>query len=377
MSARHLPAPEAPHPAQRQAPSPATRRGARLTRQRPLQRRTWQGAALIASLALTLLAATPTQAGWFDSDKPTELTLATWNIEWLMTPATHAALLPSCSRTQPRSADRAMPCTPGRMPPAQRTSDDFDALARVAEQLARGTDKSPRADVVAMQEVDGPEAAALVFRQGWQLDCFTRRAHPQKVGFAVRTGIPYRCNGDLTALDIDGGTRPGADITVWPGTPRAVRLLAVHLKSGCFAGALDRNFSPCQKLRRQVPVIEAWIDARVREGTAFAVMGDFNRQLEGDAPRDAGPDEAAPLAMFNAWSDNQPAGAVLVRASSVLPYVPCDQLDGHRGYIDDILIDARLAERYPQRRAARLPFAPADAGRQLSDHCPVLWSLRP
>jgi endonuclease/exonuclease/phosphatase family metal-dependent hydrolase len=301
------------------------------------------------------------------------LTLATWNMEWLMTPAEHDALAARCTAQQPRSDQRALPCTPGRALPPSRAAEDFDVLARTASELR---DKQG-ADVVALQEADGPEAARQVFRKGWQLDCFTRRAHPQKVGFAIRDGVPYRCNGDLAALDIDGGTRPGADISLWPGTAREVRLLAVHLKSGCFSGKLDRSFDPCAKLRQQVPVVEAWVDQRVREGVAFALLGDFNRQLDKDARYPAGPDEAAPFNLFQAWSDKQPAGAELLRASEGQAYVGCDANDRHGHYIDDILIDRKLADRNKNRRYARLPFDSGDQGRTLSDHCPVIWSLKP
>lgn len=301
------------------------------------------------------------------------LVLASWNLEWLMTPRTRDELATRCVGQQPASDQRALPCAKGRQETPARSQADFDALARVAAQLhdAQG------ADVVALQEVDGPEAARLVFTQGWKLDCFVRRAHPQKVGFAVREGLPYRCNGDFNALDIDGATRAGADITLHPGTPRETRLLSVHLKSGCFDGRLDRAFGPCEKLRRQVPVLEAWIDQRVREGVAFAVMGDFNRRLDKDARFPAGPDEAAPLNLIQAWNDNQPAGAVLHRATEGQRFQPCGAHDHHKAYIDDILIDAKLAARSGDRRFARLPYDPADNARQLSDHCPLIWALKP
>ena len=164
-----------------------------------------------ACVALALLAATATHAGWLDklgigapsAGAGSGVTLATWNLEWLMVPAEHERLAARCTHQQPRSQDRALPCTPGRTPPPSRTLADLDALARSAQAL-HGTHQ---VDAVALQEVDGPEAAKQVFRQGWQLGCFTRRAHPQKVGFAIRDGVPFRCNGDLAALDIDGGTR--------------------------------------------------------------------------------------------------------------------------------------------------------------------------
>ncbi|WP_338439308.1 endonuclease/exonuclease/phosphatase family protein [uncultured Aquabacterium sp.] len=333
------------------------------------------------SATLALASTGQAQAGWLSgiglgsaaSTGADGLTLATWNVEWLMTPQTRTALGATCTAQQPRSDQRALPCTPGRTPPPERTAADVDALARTAQALrhAHGV------DVIALQEVDGAEAARQVFRQGWRLDCFVQRQHPQKVGFAIRDGIPYRCNGDLQALDVDGGTRSGADVTLWPGTRQEVRLLSVHLKSGCFTGKLDRNFPPCARLRQQVPVVEAWVDQRVREGVAFALLGDFNRHLDKDARYPAGPDEAAPFNLMQAWSDHNPPGAELLRATEGERYIGCDAEDRHKQYIDDILIDRKLADRHKNRRFARLPFDAADAGRTLSDHCPVIWSLKP
>ena len=332
----------------------------------------------IAALGLAALGAWSAHAGWFDGGRKTAtgagLSLATWNLEWLMTPQTQAELSARCQRQQPRSHERALPCTPGRKPPPARTQADLDALARTAQAL-----HTPRrVDVVALQEVDGPDAARQVFRQGWKLDCFERRAHPQKVGFAIREGVPYRCNSELSALDVDGGSRAGADLTLYPGTAREVRLLNVHLKSGCFRGDLDRSFSPCRGLQRQAPVVEAWIDQRVREGVAFAILGDFNRHLDQEERRSAGPDEAAPLNLLPAWSDDQPRGAVLHRATAGERYLPCDADDRHSRYIDDILLSEGLKARHENRRATlrltRLPYDPQDRGRQLSDHCPLIWS---
>ena len=301
------------------------------------------------------------------------LTLATWNMDWLMTPATRQSLASHCTNQQPASNERAFPCTPGRPQPPDRSAADFAALGRTADQLR----DTLHADAVALQEVDGPDAAKLVFKQGWKLDCFVQRAHPQKVGFAIREGVPYRCNGDLSALDVDGATRAGADITLYPGTPKQVRLLAVHLKSGCFDGRMDRHFSPCTRLQQQAPVVEAWIDQRVKEGADFAVLGDFNRHLDKDARYPAGPDENAPVNLIQAWSDNVPAGAILQRATEGQAYVGCDAKDHFKQYIDDILISQSLADKKKGKRFVRLPFSPQDSDRQLSDHCPLGWQLSP
>lgn len=317
--------------------------------------------ALMAATALWAMAPGAAQA----QSRP--LSLLTWNMEWLIAPADERELRARCQRQQPRSDERAIPCTPGRKPPPPRSRSDLDALAAVAQRAA----DLPGDVVVALQEVDGPQAAAQAFRQGWTLDCFTPRAHPQKVGFAIRQGVSYRCNPPLQTLDIDGSSRGGADVTLYPNTKHAVRLLAVHLKSGCFDGALDRAFEPCGRLREQVPVIEGWVDARVREKVHFAVLGDFNRHLDRDARLAAGPDETAPLALLDAINDDRPAGAMVYPATNKQVYVPCTSREKHTRYIDDVLMGQSLRFATSRVRFVRLAYTLEEERRQVSDHCPM------
>lgn len=322
-----------------------------------------RAALLTIATALLLAAAAPAPATAANGS----LTLMTWNLEWLLAPEADRALRKQCRSRQPASHERALPCSPGRRPPPQRQSADYEALAATARRLLT----LQQVDVVALQEVDGPEAARMVFGRGWVLDCFLKRAHPQNVGFAIREGIAYRCNGDLRTLDVDNASRGGADVTLYPGTSREVRLLAVHLKSGCFNGRLDRETAPCRQLRKQVPILERWVDARVRQGVAFAVLGDFNRHLDRDANHPAGQDEMAPLNLMAALSDDQPRGAVLHRATDGQAYVPCTADDEHNRYIDDVLVSQRLLSRASGTRFIRQAYERADQDRLLSDHCPL------
>lgn len=59
-----------------------------------------------------------------------------------------------------------------------------------------------------------------------------------------------------------------------------------------------------ETLFRQVPVVEAWIDARAGEGAAFVVMGDFNRRLAQSGDR-----------VWADWDDSDPNGADLSLAA--------------------------------------------------------------
>ena len=78
---------------------------------------------------------------------PAQLKIATWNLEWFMTPETLRALTPACLPADaPRDgARRAVPCNVAHE--LARSGEDIAALRRHARQLD--------ADVIALQEVDG------------------------------------------------------------------------------------------------------------------------------------------------------------------------------------------------------------------------------
>ena len=185
------------------------------------------------------------------------LTLATWNLEWMMTPATFDALASACSKPEHRARgdERSIPCD--LVPKARWSEDDLRRIRDFAATLS--------ADVIALQEIDGLQVAKKLF-----LDrefCFTKRRHVQNVGFAIRRGIPFRCNRDYRALGLpENDVRWGADVTIEPGTPREIRLLAVHLKASCNRDPLTADRPDCRTLQRQVPVLEDWIDRRARCG---------------------------------------------------------------------------------------------------------------
>lgn len=83
-------------------------------------------------------------------------------------------------------------------------------------------------------------------------------------------------NRDLNALGLGNpDLRWGLDITL--NNPRPIRLLAIHLKSGC---NLNRDLADrdCPVLFAQAPVLEQWVDERARAGEDFAVLGDWNRR---------------------------------------------------------------------------------------------------
>ena len=242
-----------------------------------------------------------------------ELTLATWNIEWLNS-TLHQ----------------------GRV---KRDESDYAALRRYVDELD--------ADVIAVQEVNGPEAARRVFPPDEYEYHFSTRDYVGRVGFVIRKGIPWKANPDYAALDV-GKVPRGVDITLYPDTT-PIRLLAVHLKSGCFrAGPLTGDTKACRILRRQVPVLERWIDARASEGVPFFVLGDFNRQFNHDHD-----------AFWQALDDGDPPNADLTN------FTVGSIDEGHNRkwprFIDHIVADRLARALVVEGLFSQIVFTPQDA----------------
>jgi endonuclease/exonuclease/phosphatase family metal-dependent hydrolase len=257
-----------------------------------------------------------------------ELKISTWNLEWL---------------TDRPAGD---PGLPADVEP--KRAADIALLARYGAALA--------ADVVAFQEVDGPAMAAKIFPPDRYAIHITDDPVTQRVGFAIRRGIRFTANPDLAALDLDPQAhfrlRSGADVTLMlPGG--FLRLLAVHLKSGCREDRLGSARPACLALRRQVPPLQGWIAQRRAEGVPFVLLGDFNRWMDGRDQFWAELNRTAPLA----------------RATEGLS----SQCWGGGGFIDHIIAGG-AARGWMQPDSLRvLVFRETgiDWKRRLTDHCPV------
>ena len=290
------------------------------------------------------------------------LTLATWNLEWMMRPQVFDALAANCygRDRRPSGEDRSIPCD---LAPKGRWSEAD--IARIRDFAA-----TLPIDVIALQEIDGEDAARAVFPE--HAFCFTKRRHVQNVGFAIRKGLGFRCNRDYEALGLPEDTvRWGADITIEPGTKREMRLLGVHLKASCNRDPLTTARDDCRLLQRQVPVLEAWIDGRAAAKEAFGAIGDFNRRF--DRERDAARDpQGVSAAMWPEIDDGDPAGADLVNPGEAYGPVGCGNAYGERMPIDYLILGERLAGRLVpgSYRAWAYP-----AGGRWPDHCVISIEL--
>ena len=306
---------------------------------------------------ILLLALCATGAGFAHSSTDT-LKLATWNLEWFMRPETLRALTPACAAPDaPRDgARRAVPCDVAHE--LARSGEDITAMRRYAHSLD--------ADVVALQEVDGADAARLLFPD-YEF-CFSGRIALQNNGFAIRRGLPHACSADLADLSLNDDVRRGVELRLFPGTPRELRLLSVHLKSGCSRDALNAAKPACAELSRQLPALERWIDSQAGEHKPFAVLGDFNRDLRREP---AGP------SIWGAINDRDPPEADLVNTAEGQAFQNCMPSQTFSGYIDYIVLGRRVARGLVENSFGRELYRPADAvRRKLSDHCPVFIRLR-
>ena len=119
----------------------------------------------------------------------------------------------------------------------RRSNEDIAALRKYARDLD--------ADVIALQEVDGADAARLVFPD---YDfCFSGRVAVQNNGFAIRRGLPIRLRPGARWISRSTTTCAAASSSSsFPGRRTNLRLLSVHLKSGC---ARDRARLDAARLR--------------------------------------------------------------------------------------------------------------------------------
>ncbi|XCN71713.1 MAG: endonuclease/exonuclease/phosphatase family protein [Candidatus Electrothrix aestuarii] len=277
-----------------------------------------------------------------------EIRLASWNMRWV----------------------NSIEFAPGDSGEAERTVKDYNAMREYAKKL--------QGDVVALQEVGDAEAAYHVFSQGEYTVLLSGRDDPQQTGFALRKGIPFVDNGAYKELG-EGDTRYGTDITIFPNSDNALRLLSVHLKSGCFSNRHDeQGTEACSKFQRNMEVLEQWIDARAKEKIPFVVMGDWNRRLleNGDSA-------------WAAIDDKEPKGLQLVNSNQGAMQSVClvktwnkdtetwnDSLKNYPAPIDHIILDGRAASFLSENGFEVVTFTEEDSlAYNLSDHCPIYTDM--
>lgn len=253
----------------------------------------------------------------------------------------------------------------------KRLPTDYDELARYAKILD--------ADVIALQEVESPKWAKKVFGDEYEY-YFSTKDWVQRVGYAVKKSIRYKVqSSEYRALDV-GRVRNGMDLTLSQGEKK-LRLLAVHLKSGCFDKSLEDNDLSamkyaskkeakekvdCYTLSNQIKPLEAWIDNRAKENIPFVVLGDFNRRFSIDIAKSYS--EAQGL-----WQAIDDDGAEDMWTATLTQDSAC--WGGYfKDYIDHIILDPKARKRYVKNSFNQLVFDQKFSrklSQNLSDHCPI------
>jgi endonuclease/exonuclease/phosphatase family metal-dependent hydrolase len=257
--------------------------------------------------------------------------LSTWNLEWLLdeaSPASGAAPLDSPTRA-----------------PA-----DYALLATFATYL--------NPDLAAVQEVDSARSIAFVFPSKNYTAFATNDAVLQRVGLAIRAGLDVTRHPDVQELDVTPPAAPhhlrsGLDMTVHFSHAN-LRVLVIHLKTGCWDDPPEQTHHACPLLIRQFKVLSDWIGERTQAGEAFAIMGDFNRRLSAHDP------------LF-----------LILRKKARLDLTtsgyasPCL---GGSYFIDHIILGGPAIGWKDPNSLSVMPI-PQGHGHQLSDHCPVSITL--
>ncbi len=263
-----------------------------------------------------------------------DIKVTTWNLNWLTARSRQETALPTDVHL--------------------RTPEDFARLAGYVTKLD--------ADVVAFQEVDGDAAARLVFDPALYTIATIDEPVVQRVGIAVRKTFRIRSNSDLIGLDVEPGApfrlRYGLDVTLTAPHGASLRILVIHLKTGCQTDSLAVSHrAQCALLARQIPALSGWIAARKNEGIPFMVLGDFNRVF--DQPEEFG--------------DALTKSALMLRATQGFEN-PC--WDG-APFIDHIFLGGQARDWLVpgSLRVQLFHELGADWKEKLSDHCPVSITL--
>ncbi|MER8824385.1 MULTISPECIES: hypothetical protein [unclassified Mesorhizobium] len=364
----------------------------------------WKMVVKVLALVAASLFSTAVEAG--------EHRLGNWNVQTLVHSADTATVFPDDHH---------------------RTAADFADLRKWRDLIA--------ADVMFLQEVTSPAAINEVFpvANGWthcisgqyavlehmnqsgpvctrvgetpHMPVAAERQQFTAIALKESAGLVLDMVADLPELNVksdDNGTirdvRWGLDVILRDGASR-LRVLVVHLKSGCFDDRVDRKFFTrdpaldppakfaCDTLGRQMFPLHKWIRAREDAGEAWMIVGDFNRRLDLGGGRTQ--DEVwTALTAFapnrdGLDQDNRPdtlmmrqpykeASLCWLEKRNAMPASLAEQDEYFFAPIEFFLYGAKVGALVTPASGGQVPWPnaqPKDNVR-LSDHCPDVLNLK-
>lgn len=299
------------------------------------------------------------------------VTFATWNLAWQRSEPLSQKQFDECRKIKAAEREKLEETHPYRW--ECKSPEQISDLQAVAQKL--------NADVNAVQEVESPEA----LQQIWPKDeyaFYVNMQSPwiQRTGFVVRksSGLNVGTLGDVHSLGdaFKNHARHGAELPVTiNGT--TIKLLSIHLKSGCFDHALNSGYATkrdkangvitCEVLSKQTPALEAWLDDAIRSGSSAIVIGDFNRRFDAPIERETDPK----VSLYAELSDGEPSAANLFRPTEDFQALPECRGGGSKWLIDHALMTSELRKHYVEDSLSEFPV-PLKG----SDHCPVSFKMQ-
>ena len=299
------------------------------------------------------------------------------------------------------------PGVPLRNGAVQRDEIDYQRLRQVIEDLD--------ADILALQEIGSPAALGRIvpeekyhlivsgrYQQGneslppQQRDIFVAFAISKKT-FPRLPKVQTLDALSIWHLDLYNGkpverkTRAAMVVEFeLEGLP--VKLLAVHLKSFCHGWPLfpvvDENAETkkafgsrfdCRTLMAQHAILENWLEQQAAQGIATIVAGDFNRRMNLPSSDSGDADH-----FWKELNDGNPSGLEFVKGPKGKDDV-CWPFHEKRfeDHIDFVVVDKTLLRNGRSVEFVKVSMGYEDdpryegkAQQKLSDHCPVVMTLK-
>ncbi len=360
------------------------------------------------------------------SAQPQSFAIASFNLGWWVNNAEFTQMVSNCSQTPPVAAEGLPPCnvypiSHGRGTQTQVILAPTPAYWEAKRTALRNTLQRVNADVVAFEEVSGIAAARAVLGSNADPYLFCESAlrdgrtpEAQRLVIAARQAAFPRlnCRTDEALRVLDKSTqryvRPALIAELQTQDGKAVKVIALHLKSRCASPMGDERFSPsgelltststhCITLRDQGAPLEQLIEREVGAGQNVIMLGDFNRKIHLELDRRLG---SAREALPSSPAGSDVSGKGIPTANDrvrllwpevndgdppesrlhILPTEPrnpgCTGFEG----LDHITVSASLRSANPQVRAEHIPMASFGGidndALPASDHCPLRARLR-
>jgi len=285
--------------------------------------------------------------------------------------------------------------------------------------------KELSSDVFAFQELNSLAALEQLFVDvpDYELSISNSPSSNLHVGYAIRKNLKPKfnqrnefvvdtCNtpraGDQCSKHT---TRPGLEARI-EFKDRELVLLNLHLKSGCqfypiddltedrvrphkcetMDERLDRIITGCTTLRKQIPILEQWIETQVQKNPDFIILGDFNRNMRVDlgfSARSDNTDKTDKISsktkitsLIKEVSDGSPSGASFILGEQQLVTKEIGGYSSCWTGIDWIGFSSNFAKKHGWSFANKpklvgKDFRPYTKDRAIaSDHCPVSVDIK-